>query len=106
MDDQIEQGLEQLRSAFLPEKTVGLSAIIQVEVDDLGVYTLRIAGQTIEILHGESSDAQLIMRASRSDFFLLLEKKLDPTQAFFQGRLYLRGDMGLAVRLPEYFKLS
>jgi putative sterol carrier protein len=34
----------------------------------------------------------------------LLQKKSDPTSAFFQGRLQIKGDMGLAMKLLQVFK--
>lgn len=47
---------------------------------------------------GDEADTTVTMTAG--DFAEVMEGRLDPTIAFMTGRLKVRGDMGVAMKLP------
>ena len=52
---------------------------------------------------GPHSDPTLVVMASAENWMKVVDGKLDPQFAFMTGRLRVRGDMGLALRLRALF---
>jgi putative sterol carrier protein len=102
--DDIQRVFTGLNQTFLPERAKGLNAIIQVEVIGEGDYNLTIRDQKLSFAPGKVSGARLTLRATSIDLEAIFQRKLDPTAAFFQGKLTVQGDMGLAMQLPGLFK--
>ena len=48
--------------------------------------------------------ADVTITISDGDFVNLMEGKLNPQKAFFQGKLKIKGNMGLAMKLQEFQK--
>lgn len=94
---------EGLRARVLanPEKVATLTGSYQFEVtgDDGGLYFARFAGGTAEIGPGAIEGAGCTVTISAADFISLVGGKLNPTTAFMTGKLKLKGDMGLAMKL-------
>lgn len=102
-DDQLAGILEGLNKAFIPERAKGIDAVIQIEITGEGAYVLTIREQSIRLAEGKVAGARLTLKANRADLMAIFQRKLDPTAAFFQGRLTVQGDMGLAMQLPGLF---
>ena len=95
--------VDSLNQSFKPERAKGLNAVIQVEVIGSGDFILTIQDQKLEFTSGKAADPRLTLRASSADLEAIFTRKLDPTTAFFQGKLVVQGDMGLAMQLPGLF---
>jgi putative sterol carrier protein len=102
--DDIQQVFEGLNATFVPERAKGMNVIIQIEVIGEGDYNLSIRDQKLSLKTGKVPGARLTLRATSGDLEAIFQRKLDPTAAFFQGKLTVQGDMGLAMRLPGLFK--
>jgi putative sterol carrier protein len=54
---------------------------------------------------GDAPDAaNLTLLADSGDFVKIMLGQLDGTAAFMQGKLKIKGDMGLAIKLTSLFK--
>lgn len=95
--------VDSLNQSFKPERAKGLNAVIQVEVTGSGDYILTIQDQKLAFTSGKATAPRLTLRANSSDLEAIFTRKLDPTAAFFQGKLVVQGDMGLAMQLPGLF---
>lgn len=65
------------------------------------VYHLVVVDGTAQAGEGSLEQADLTVEMSRPDFDDLVSGKLGPIAAFMSGRLRLRGDMSLAMRLQS-----
>ncbi len=102
-NDDIQRIFDSLSTKFHPERAMGISGDIQVEIIGEGDYYLSIRDQKISFATGKIPGALVTLRATSSDLEAIFMRKLDPTAAFFQGRLTVQGDMGLAMKLPGLF---
>ncbi len=97
---------QQLPEHFQPDKAGSTSAAIQFDLsgDSGGKWWLRIADGQATTGPGEVENPNLTMLADAGDFVKIILGQMDPTAAFMQGRLKIKGDMGLALKFQSMFK--
>uniref|UniRef100_A0A8C2I3M9 Hydroxysteroid dehydrogenase-like protein 2 n=1 Tax=Cyprinus carpio TaxID=7962 RepID=A0A8C2I3M9_CYPCA len=70
--------------------------------DHAGVWYIDLKNDTGSAGSGEPPvKADVIMTLDSSDFIKMFEGKLKPTMAFMSGKLKIKGDMGLAIKLEK-----
>jgi putative sterol carrier protein len=84
-----------------PAKTAGLNAAYGFDLsgDDGGAYHIVISDGKGEAGSGAPENPGVTISMSDSDFVDLTTGKLDGTAAFMSGKLKIKGDMGLAMKL-------
>jgi len=86
-----------------PAKIANLKASYQFELtgEGGGTYHATFDNGSYEIGEGPLPNAGCTITISVSDFFALLERRLNPMAAFMSGKLKVRGDMGMAMKLQQ-----
>jgi len=86
-----------------PAKIANLKASYQFELtgEGGGTFHAKFDNGTYEIGEGPLPDAGCTISIATADFFALLERKLNPMAAFMAGKLKVRGDMGMALKLQQ-----
>ena len=105
----INQLMEKMSGAFLPEKAIGVNALIHFKFtgEDAGEWNARIADGKVAVTQGTPADkATMTLTADSGDFVKLFTGELDGMQAFMQGKLKLGGDLNLAMKLMQMFKIK
>lgn len=104
----IQDLMDKMPSAFLPEKAEGVDVVIQFnfEGDDGGDWYVTIKDGTCTIDKGQYDNPTMALTAASSDYVDLVTGKLDGMQAFMQGKLKLKGDLNLAMKMMNYFDLK
>lgn len=104
----LEQIFENVETGFNPEKAEGVNAVYQFNVsgDKGGQYWARIENQQIEVQRGEHPSPDMIMTATDEDFLALFNGDLNPMMAFMQGKVRVKGEMALALKLQTILGLS
>ena len=99
--------IDQIPAAFQADKAGGLDATYQFDISGSqgGQWYMVIKDASCEVHQGTSADAKITVNISDENFVKLISGKLDGTMAFMTGKLKLKGDMGLAMRLQGLFKL-
>lgn len=94
-----------LPGRFDPAAAAGVAAIIQFELtgEGGGTWHVTIADGACEVAEGPHDDPTLVVLASAENWLKVVAGSLDPQLAFLTGRLKVRGDMGLAMRLRALF---
>ncbi len=104
----VVETIEKLKENFNPAAAAGLNKTIQLDIigAEAGSWAVKIANQTCEVIKGgvEKPDLTLIMKDQ--DWLALTQRKLDPMSAFMSGKLKTKGDMMLATRIPNLFRLQ
>lgn len=58
---------------------------------------------TKNIITPESKEADCVIEMSNKDFQALVTKNLNPMQAMLNGKLRIKGDMSIAMKLQNLF---
>lgn len=66
-------------------------------------WTIEVTGGRATARPGGASDANLTLSFQLADFMRIATRGLDPIVPVLQGRASVRGDFGLAMRLPQMF---
>lgn len=84
-----------------PQRIAGLAGTFQFELtgDGGGVWHVVVANGDGQLLEGPAENPGVTVQLSAEDFVAITEGRLNPTTAFMSGKLKVKGDMGLAMRL-------
>ena len=101
-----DQVFEQMPRYFQPDKAGATAATIAFDLsgDQGGKHWLKVHDGIAETGKGEVENPNLTLLADARDFIKITYGQLDPTAAFMQGKLKIKGDMGLALKFQTMFK--
>ena len=101
-----DQVVGEMPNYFLPDKAGSTAASIQFDLtgESAGKRYITIADGKATSGQGEVENPNLTLIADSKDFVKIFTGGLDPTAAFMSGKLKIKGDMGLAIRMQSMFK--
>jgi putative sterol carrier protein len=100
--------IARMSAAFVPEKAAGIDATIQIKLtgSQPGEWFAAIKDNQCTISQGVANAAKLTVSADSGDFIKIFTGQLDGMQAFMQGKIKIAGDMSLALKLLNLFKMK
>lgn len=89
-----------------PEPIEGVNATFSFDItgDDGASYGLKIHDGEAEVIEGGLDDAECALTMNVKNFKKLLQGDLNSTTAFMTGRLKVKGNIGLALKLESILK--
>lgn len=89
-----------------PAKLAGIKAVYQFDIGgaDPGAFVMDIADGKGVITEGTHASPNITLSIASQDFADMVAGKLDGTAAFMTGKLKLKGDIGLAMRLQSLLR--
>jgi len=102
-----QQIFDSMPQALVPEKAGSTKAMIQFDLsgDQGGKWWVKIHDGQAESGKGDAPEAaQLTLMADATDYVKISLGQLDGTAAFMQGKLKIKGDMGLAIKMASLFR--
>lgn len=104
----IEEMMNRMPMAFLPDKAGDVEAVIQFHMTgaEPGDWIVRIGDGKCDVEKGVTDDATMTLRADSQDYKDIISGKLDPMTAFMQQKVKLTGNLNMALGLTKYFKLT
>ena len=104
----VKETFDVMESKFRPDKAAGLNATIQYDVggDGGGTWNAIIKDGTCKVAPGAASNPNLTVQMSGQDWLDMLSGKQSGQTLFMSGKLKLKGDMGLAMKLGSLFQTT
>ena len=89
-----------------PQKVAGMNGIFQFDLsgENGGVWHVILADGDGSVAQGPAENPGVTISMAADDFVALTEGKLDGTMAFMSGKLKVKGDMGLAMKLQTLLR--
>lgn len=89
-----------------PDKITGMNATYQFDLtgEGGGEHWVKLADEAAEMGTGQAENISITITMAASDFMDLVAGKLDGTMAFMSGKLKVKGDMGLAMKLQQVLR--
>src|SRR5439155_20979018 len=105
--DQITPALvfESMPQFLNKDKAAGVNATIQFDLsgEGGGQWWVKIADGEASSGEGTAETPNLTLLADAQDYIKISLGQLDGTAAFMQGKLKIKGDMGLAIKMQSLF---
>jgi putative sterol carrier protein len=100
--------MSKMPGAFIPEKAAGLDATIQFKFTgaEPGDWYATIKAGRVDVAQGINPSPRMTLTADSADYVKIFTGELDGMQAFMQGKLKLAGDLNLAMKLTQMFKIK
>lgn len=100
--------MSKMPGAFIPEKAAGLDAVIQFNFTgaEPGEWYSVIKNGKVKVEKGTHASPKMTLTADSADYVKIFTGELDGMQAFMQGKLKLAGDLNLAMKLTQMFKIK
>ena len=105
----ISELMSKMPGAFLPEKAQGVNAVVHFKFtgEEAGDWNAKIADGKVVVAQGEPSEkATMTLTADSNDYVKIFTGELDGMSAFMQGKIKLAGDLNLAMKLMQMFKIK
>ncbi|MBN1202357.1 MAG: SCP2 sterol-binding domain-containing protein [Anaerolineae bacterium] len=106
--DTLQEIFENMGEGFNPDRAEGVDAIFQFDLtgDNGGKYWIKVADQKAEVYEGEHESPSMILTATADDYIAMVNGDLNPMMGFMQGKIKVKGDMGLALKLQAIFDMG
>jgi putative sterol carrier protein len=103
----IDDVMGRMPKAFQPDSAQGVEAVVQYHLsgDQGGDWVIRIGDGACEVERGTTENPNLTLTVDASDYLAIITGKLNAMGAFAEGKLKLKGDLPLAMKLMSFFKL-
>ena len=104
----IKQVFEAMPEQFNADAASGVDAVFQFDLtgDDGGKYWVKVQDQQLSIEEGEHDNPSITIISSADDYLKLANGDINAMNAFMQGKVKVKGNMGLAMKLQSMFGLG
>jgi putative sterol carrier protein len=86
-----------------PETSKAVNSIYEFNItgDNGGVWTVDLTKEPGTVQAGSTGNAKCTVTCAAGDFMNIVSGKMNPQMAFMSGKLKIKGDMGLAMKLQK-----
>jgi putative sterol carrier protein len=101
----VRKALKNMSSSADMDKLKGMEATILFDISgkDAGVWTVEVHDGEVTVEEGKVGSPEVTVEASSEDLVALIKGDLNPMAAFMQGRLKVKGDMSVAMKMQKLF---
>jgi len=102
---EVRKALNDMSSSADMKKLEGMNATILFDItgEDPGVWTVKVHDGEVTVEEGKVGTPGVTVEAASEDLVALIKGELNPMAAFMQGRLKVKGDMSVAMKMQKLF---
>lgn len=102
----VKEIFEAMPANFKKDAAAGMNAIYQFDItgDDGGQWHADITDGELAVAEGTHDSPSITITISAQDYVDMLEGKLNGQMAFMTGKLKIKGDMSLAMKMGQLFE--
>lgn len=103
----VKETFEQMGTRFKADRATGTNAVIQYNVsgDGGGTWNAVIKDGACTVQPGAAANPSLTLDVAAQDWLDMLSGKQNGQMLFMSGKLKIKGDMGLAMKLGSMFQM-
>jgi putative sterol carrier protein len=103
----VKESFDAMSGRFRSDKATGTSAVIQYDVsgDGGGTWHAVIKDGVCTVTPGSAPTPNLTLQIAAQDWLDMLSGKQSGQMLFMSGKLKIKGDMGLAMKLGSMFSM-
>lgn len=103
----VKETFDLMPGKFRADKAAGVNATIQYDIsgDQGGTWHAVIKDGGCTVSQGAAPSPNLTLTMSSQDWLDMVGGKLSGQMAFMSGKLKLKGDMGLAMKVGSLFQV-
>ena len=102
MADSVREFFESIEGRLDPSKTAGVTASYRFDIAGAGRWYIDVDEGKMTVTESEA-DADCVIQASEEHFAKIIRGEANPMTAYMTGKLKVKGDVGLALKLKELF---
>ncbi len=93
-------------NSFVPDKAAGVDTVVQFKFtgSETAEWYIIVKDQTCETAEGAHPAPKMTMTVDTDTYIGIAKGEVDPTMAFMKGKVKVSGDMGVALKMGQYFK--
>ena len=106
MADTIQEVIQGMPAQFNADAAKGMNAVYQYDIQGAGgaqFYT-EIKDGALQVKEGAHTAPNITITMAAKDYLDLVNGKLNGQMAFMSGKLKIKGDMSLAMKLQSLFR--
>ena len=103
----VKETFDAMAGRFKAERAAGTNAVVQYDIsgEGGGTWNAVIKDGTCAVAEGPGTNPALTLQMSAQDWLDMTGGKQNPQMLFMSGKLKLKGDMGLAMKLGSMFAM-
>lgn len=104
----VPEMMSKMPRAFRPESAEGVDTVLQYHLtgDEGGDWYVTIKDGQCVVNEGVTENPNVTLTADAQDYKSVILGHTNAMQAFMTGKLRLAGDLNLAMKLPNFFKMG
>ncbi len=101
----VDEVFARMGDVFKADKAAGMDAVFQFDLsgENGGKYWVKVADGTYETGQGQHENPSVTLLANADDYIKIANGDMAAMTAFMSGKLKVKGEMGLALKLQQVF---
>ncbi len=101
----VKESFDSMGANFKSDKAAGMKAVYQWDItgEGGGKWNAVIADGKCTVSEGQHASPNITITVAAKDWLDIINGKLDGQMAFMSGKLKVKGDMSLAMKLKTLF---
>jgi putative sterol carrier protein len=107
-DITVPELMSRMPRAFKPEAAEGVNTVLQYHLtgQEGGDWIVTIQDGQCAVVEGVAENPKMTLTADAQEYKDVILGKTNAMQAFMTGKLKLSGDLAMAMKLPNFFKMG